>query len=181
MRFKRTGIIAFARSKEMKIHWQKLTRNGVFAVFPFLLVSSLPQWRLVISMDIKPVSLFEVDQCCLPEHSCSQPFFVFFKESSLVECFYSKVKEKQQQGLGGAGFFVWVFFDPSVCVTGGRAAQKSSEAECAGSRSQTSLGVGAGICQNVGEVGKRIWVGFCWSFGFWGFFNKGWGKVQGWR
>lgn len=181
MRFKRTGIIAFARSKEMKIHWQKLTRNGVFAVFPFLLVSSPPQWRLVISMDIKPVSLFEVDQCCLPEHSCSQPFFVFFKESSLVECFYSKVKEKQQQGLGGAGFFVWVFFDPSVCVTGGRAAQKSSEAECAGSRSQTSLGVGAGICQNWVRWEREFGWGFVGLLVFGVFFNKGWGKVQGWR
>lgn len=99
------------------------------------------------------------------------PFF--FKESNLVECFYSKLKEKQQQGLGGAGFFVWVFFDPSVCVNGGRAAQKGSEAECADSRSQTSLGVGAVICQNVGEVRKRICAEFCWSFAFCGFFNKG--------
>lgn len=138
-----------------------------------MLLSS-PQWRLFVCMEIKPVSLFEVDQSCLPEHSCNQPpFFFFLKETTLVECCYSKVKKKQQQGPGGAGFFVWVFFDPPVCVTGscwGRAAWKGSKAERAGSRSQTSVGVRAGISRNVGEVRKRIWVGFCWSFDFWGFF-----------
>lgn len=85
-------------------------------------LSSPPQWRLFIYMEIKPVSLFEVDQCYLPEHSCSQLlfFFFFFKERTLVGCFYSKVKEKQQQGPGGAGFFVLGggFFDPPGCVTG---------------------------------------------------------------
>lgn len=100
-----------------KIYWKWCVCNICNNSLSVLL-SCPPQWRLFVCMERKPVSLFEVDQSCLPEHSCNQPFFFFLKEITLVECCYSKVKEKQQQGPGGAGFFVWVFFDPPVCVTG---------------------------------------------------------------
>lgn len=89
-----------------KIYWKWCVCNICNNSLSVLL-SCPPQWRLFVCMERKPVSLFEVDQSCLPEHSCSQPFFFFFlKEITLVECCYSKVKEKQQQGPGGAGFFV---------------------------------------------------------------------------
>lgn len=100
---------------------------------------------------------------------------LFLIETTLVGCFYSKVKEKQQQGPGGAGFFVWVFFLFLQCVLQGvlgAEMPRRALSRAAGSRSQTSLGVWAGICQNMGELRKRIWVGFCWSFGFGGFLIK---------
>lgn len=67
-------------------------------------------------------------------------FFFFFKERTLVGCFYSKVKEKQQQGPGGAGFLYWgvVFLILQGVLrgaAGGRAVWKGSEGL------QTSLGV----------------------------------------
>lgn len=64
-------------------------------------------------MEIKPVSLFVVDSIVCQGTAATS---TFMKETILVGCFYSKVKEKQQQGPGGAGFFVWGFFcSSSVC------------------------------------------------------------------
>lgn len=107
----------------MKIHWQRFTRNCVFAIFaiipflccfpPLLSGGCLFVWKENLFLYLRWTSLV-----CQSTAATSPFFFFILKEITLVECCYSKVKEKQQQGPGGAGFFVWVFFDPPVCVTG---------------------------------------------------------------
>lgn len=111
-------------------------------------------------------------QYCLPGHSCNQHFYERNNSSGVL---LFQGKGETAAGSRWGWLFCLGFFLFLQCVlqggAGGRMPRRA-QSRAAGSRSQTSLGVWAGVCQNMGEERKRIWVGFCWSFGFGGFLIK---------